>query len=87
MEKMVGFGPKEFSCWVRMQAPFIVKGEVVKSNTSCFPSASRGEGLISSSLKSFTGEPSQDASCELNKGILLYSSLPWKQGSRDGLYV
>ena len=65
-----------------MQAPFIVKEEVIKSNTSWFPSASRAEGLISSSLKSFTGEPGQDAFCDLNKGILVYSSLPWNQGSQ-----
>ena len=42
----------------------------MKPNTSWFPSASGGDVLISFSLQSFTGGPSQDVSCELNKGIL-----------------
>ena len=55
---------------VRIQAPFIVKGEGVKWDISCFWSAFEGDVLISFSLKSFTGGPGQDVSWELNKGIL-----------------
>ena len=62
--------PKNHLAWVRIQAPLILKGEGVKSNTSWFPSASRGDVLISSFLQLFTGGPAQDVSCELNKGIL-----------------
>ena len=39
---------------VGIHASFTLKGERVKSNTSWFPSASRGNVLISSSLQSFT---------------------------------
>ena len=62
--------PKNHLAWVRIQAPFILEGEGVKSNTYWFPSASGGDVFISSFLQSFTGGPGQDVSCELNKGIL-----------------
>ena len=38
--------------------------------------------LIPPFLQSFTGGPSQDVSCELNKGILARRSLPGRQGSQ-----
>ena len=62
--------PKNHLAWFRIQAPFILKGEGVKSNTSWFPSALGRDVLISSSLQSFTGGPGPDVSCELNRGFL-----------------
>ena len=53
----------------------------MKASISWFQSASRGDVLISSFLQPFTGEPGQDVSCELNKGISAYS-LPERQGSQ-----
>ena len=61
--------PKEPS-FLRIHAPFILKGEGVKSNNSWFPSAFWGDVLISFSLQSFTDGSGQDVSFELNKGIL-----------------
>ena len=42
--------PKNHLAWVRIQAPFILKGEGVKSNISWFLSFSGGNVFISSSL-------------------------------------
>ena len=58
--------PKNHLAWVRIQASFILKGEGIKSNISWFWSAWKGDVLISSSKKPFTGGPGQDISCELN---------------------
>lgn len=62
--------PKKHLSRVRIQASFILKVEGVESNISWLRPDSRGETLISSFLPSFTGGPGQDASRELNKGIL-----------------
>ena len=67
--KIVDLHPKNHLARIRIQA-FIPKGEGVKSDTFWFPSASRGDVLISSSLLTFTGGPGQDVYCELNKGML-----------------
>ena len=61
--------PKNHLAWVRIQAPFILKGEGVKSNISWFLSVSGGNVLISSSLQE-EGGLGQVVSCEINKGIL-----------------
>ena len=55
---------------VSIQVSFILTGERVKSDISCFRSAFGGDVLISFSLKSFTGGSGHNVSWELNKGIL-----------------
>ena len=66
---MVDLYPKEPSCLSENRVSFILKGEGVTSNISCFLSASRGE--VNFLLPTvMTGGPGLDVSCELNKGIL-----------------
>ena len=62
--------PKNHLAWVRIQAPFILKVEEIRSNTSWFPSASGWAVLITSSLQSLTGGPDQAISCEPNISTL-----------------